>query len=41
MLFILSHTFKTFTRYGLTLIFREGAELENGVIVVVNCYDVV
>jgi hypothetical protein len=41
MLFISSHTFKTFTRHGLNLIFREGVELDNGVTVVVNCYDVV
>jgi hypothetical protein len=32
---------KTFTMHALTLIFLEGAHLDNDVTVVVSCYDVV
>jgi len=33
----LCHKFKTFTRHVLTSVWLQGAELENGVTVVVNC----
>jgi len=35
----LSYLYKTFTRHGLTYCGIEGAELDNDVTVVVNCYD--